>query len=124
MFDFGRIDAQIEQTKGREAEMLAAYRLTVLKATEDVENTFSTLIKREQQATLLSQGVDALQHARNASFSAYQKGTASMIEVLQVDENLLQASDGEVIAKAESANAAIAAFKALGGGWQTDKVNP
>lgn len=124
LFDFGRIDAQIEQAKGREAEMLAAYRLTVLKATEDVENTFSTLIKREQQATLLSQGVDALQRARNASFSAYQKGTASMIEVLQVDENLLQASDGEVIAKAESANAAIAAFKALGGGWQTDKVNP
>lgn len=124
LFDFGRIDAQIEQAKGREAEMLAAYRLTVLKATEDVENAFSTLIKREQQATLLSQGVDALQHARNASFSAYQKGTASMIEVLQVDENLLQASDGEVIAKAESANAAIAAFKALGGGWQTDKVNP
>lgn len=124
LFDFGRIDAQIKQAKGREAEMLAAYRLTVLKATEDVENTFSTLIKREQQATLLSQGVDAFQRVRQASFSAYQKGTASMIEVLQVDESLLQASDGEVIAQAESANAAIAAFKALGGGWQADEENP
>lgn len=120
LFDFGRIDAQIKQSKGREAEMLAAYRLAALKATEDVENTFSTLIKREQQATILSQGVDALQRVRNASFSAYQKGTASMIEVLQVDESLLQASDRETLAQAESANAAIAAFKALGGGWQQE----
>ena len=124
LFDFGRIDAQIEQAKGREAEMLAAYRLTVLKATEDVENTFSTLIKREQQATLLSQGVDALQRVRKASFSAYQKGTVSMIEVLQVDESLLQASDRETLAQAESANATIAAFKALGGGWQAYEENP
>lgn len=91
LFDFGRIDAQIAQAKGREAEMLAAYRLAVLKATEDVENTFSTLAKREQQTEIVSQGVDALQHARNASFSAYQKGIASKLEVLQADESLLRA---------------------------------
>lgn len=81
----------IAQAKGREAEMLAAYRLAVLKATEDVENTFSTLAKREQQTEIVSQGVDAIQHARNASFSAYQKGIASKLEVLQADESLLRA---------------------------------
>lgn len=124
LFDFGRIDAQIKQSKGRDAEMLAAYRLAVLKATEDVESSFSILMKQKEQATTLSQAVDALQRVRKASFSAYQKGTASMIEVLQVDENLLQASDRETLAQAESSNAAIAAFKALGGGWQTDEVNP
>ncbi len=121
LFDFGRIDAQIEQAKGREAEMLAGYRLAVLKASEDVENAFSALIKREQEAMILSQGVHAQQGVRNASWSAYQKGTASMLEVLQVDESLFQASDREVIARSESANAAIAAFKALGGGWQADE---
>ncbi len=40
LFDFGRINAQINQAKGQEAEMLAAYRLAVLRATEDVENAF------------------------------------------------------------------------------------
>jgi outer membrane protein TolC len=118
LFDFGRIDAQIDQAKGREAEMLAAYRLAALRATEDVENAFSALVKREEQAGVLAQGVDSLGRARQASFAAYQQGVVSLIEVLQADENLLRASDARAQAQTESARAAVAAFKALGGGWQ------
>ncbi len=118
LFDFGRINAQINQAKGQEAEMLAAYRLAVLHATEDVENAFSALVKREEQAAVLAQGVDSLGRARRASFAAYQKGVVSLIEVLQADENLLRASDTRAQAQTESARAAVAAFKALGGGWQ------
>lgn len=118
LFDFGRINAQIEQAKGQEAEMLAAYRLAALRATEDVENALSASVKREEQAAALTQGVDALGRARGASFEAYQKGVVSLIEVLQADQNLLQASDARVQAQTESARAAVMAFKALGGGWQ------
>lgn len=118
LFDFGRINAQIDLAKGQEAEMLAAYRLAVLRATEDVENAFSGLVKREEQAAVLAQGVDSLGRARAASFAAYQKGVLSLIEVLQADENLLRASDARAQAQTESARAAVAAFKALGGGWQ------
>ncbi|MEX3921150.1 efflux transporter outer membrane subunit [Paraburkholderia sp. BR10872] len=118
LFDFGRINAQIAQARGQDAEMLAAYRLAALHATEDVENAFSALVKREEQAAVLTQGVNSLGRARAASFSAYQKGVVSLIEVLQADENLLRASDERVQAQTESARAAVAAFKALGGGWQ------
>ena len=118
LFDFGRINAQIDLAKGQEAEALAAYKLAVLRATEDVENAFSALAKREDQAGLLAQGVDSLGRARAASFAAYQKGVVSLVEVLQADENLLRASDTRAQAQTESARAAVAAFKALGGGWQ------
>ena len=118
LFDFGRINAQIEQAKGQEAEMLAAYRLAALHATEDVENAFSALVKREEQAAVLAQGVDSLSRARAASFAAYRQGVVSLIEVLQADESLLRASDERSQAQTESARAAIAAFKARGGGWQ------
>ncbi|WP_033577674.1 efflux transporter outer membrane subunit [Dickeya chrysanthemi] len=118
LFDFGRINAQINQAKGQEAEMLAAYRLSVLQATEDVENAFSALVNNEEQARVLTQGVDSLSRARDAAFAAYQHGTLSLIEVLQADESLLRASDARLQAQAESARAAVAAFKALGGGWQ------
>src|SRR5262249_28659964 len=46
LFDFGRIDAQVAAAHGQEAEALAAYRLAVLRATEDVENAFSAVVKR------------------------------------------------------------------------------
>ncbi|WOB26902.1 MULTISPECIES: efflux transporter outer membrane subunit [Xanthomonas] len=118
LFDFGRINAQIAQAKGQEAEQLAAYRLAVLRATEDVENAFTALVKREQQAAVLTQGVDALGKARGASALAYEKGTVSLIEVLNADDSLLRASDAQVQARTEAARSAVAAFKALGGGCQ------
>ncbi|WP_036105568.1 efflux transporter outer membrane subunit [Lysobacter capsici] len=121
LFDFGRINAQIDLAKGQEAEMLAAYRLAVLRATEDVENAFSALVNREEQASVLTQGMDSLGRARGASFAAYQKGAVSLIEVLQADESLLRAADAQAQARTESTRAAVAAFKALGGGWQPDE---
>lgn len=123
LFDFGRIDAQIEQAKGQEAELLAGYRLAALKATEDVENAFSTLVNREAQVAEWTQGVESLTRARASAFAAYQKGAVSLIEVLQADENLLRASDARAQAEADAARAAIASFKALGGGWQPPEAN-
>lgn len=117
LFDFGRIDAQIDMAGGRNAELLAAYRLAVLRATEDVENALSALVRYEAQVSVLAKGVNSFRRARDASFAAYQKGVVSLIEVLQADENLLRASDARAQSKTESARAAVAVFKALGGGW-------
>ncbi|WP_347168722.1 efflux transporter outer membrane subunit [Pseudomonas salmasensis] len=124
LFDFGRINAQIDQAKGQEAEALAAYRQSVLRATEDVENAFSALVNREAQATTLTTGEHALTQARQSSFTAYEKGTASLIDVLHADETLLRASDARAQARTESARAAVAAFRALGGGWQASEPQP
>ncbi len=124
LFDFGRINAQIAQAKGQQAEQLAAYRLAVLRATEDVENAFTALIKREQQAAVLTQGVDALGKARGASALAYEKGTVSLIEVLNADDSLLRASDAQVQARTDAARSAVATFKALSGGWQAGGAGP
>ena len=114
LFDFGRINAQIDQAKGQKAEALAAYRLAALHATEDVEDAFSALVKREEQAAVLTQGVASLGRARGASFAAYQRGVVSLIEVLHADESLQRAADAQAQAQTDSARAAVA----LGGGWQ------
>ncbi len=117
LFDFGRIDAQIAAARGQEAEALAAYRLAALRATEDVENAFSALVKREAQASILTRGESSLARARESSFAAYKGGVVSLIEVLDADTNLLQVRDTKVLAQTEAARAAIASFRALGGGW-------
>lgn len=124
LFDFARINARIDQSKGEEAEALAAYRQSVLRATEEVENAFSALVNREAQAATLTQGETSLTEARRSSFVAYQKGTASLIDVLNADETLLRTSDVRAQARTESARAAVAAFRALGGGWQSSEAEP
>jgi NodT family efflux transporter outer membrane factor (OMF) lipoprotein len=117
LFDFARIDAQIEQANGRTAELLAAYRLAALRACEDVENALSSLVKREEQAALLAGAVDSLDQARTISSAAYHGGVASKVDLLQAEKSLLRAADAQVQARTEATRAAVAAFKALGGGW-------
>ena len=117
LFDFGRVDAQIAGARGQEAEALAAYRLAVLRATEEVENAFSALVKREAQVGILTQGESSFARARENSDAAYRAGVVSLIEVLDADSNLLQVRDAKAQAQTEAARAAIASFQALGGGW-------
>ena len=49
LFDFGRVDAEVKQARGANAEALIQYRSSVLRATEDVENAFSALAQSELQ---------------------------------------------------------------------------
>ncbi len=117
LFDFGRVDAQIAAARGQEVEALAAYRLAVLRATEEVENSFSALVKREVQVGILTRGESSLTRARDNSLAAYKGGVVSLIEVLDADGNLLQMRDEKAQAQTEAARAAISSFRALGGGW-------
>jgi outer membrane protein TolC len=117
LFDFGRINAQIHQAQAQEAESLAAYRQSVLRATEEVENALVSLDKRQELMAVLARGTDALTRARQAAGAAYDRGVVSLIEVLQADESLLGVLDAQAQARTESARSTVAIFKALGGGW-------
>jgi NodT family efflux transporter outer membrane factor (OMF) lipoprotein len=117
LFDFGRVDAEIQAARGRNAEALAAYRLTVLRASEDVENAFSTLVQEESRAATLARGEVALTRARATSDRAYKSGVVSLIEVLDADRRLLETRDSAIQARAAASRGAVASFRALGGGW-------
>ena len=117
LFDFGRVEADIAAARGANAEALAAYRLAVLRASEDVENALSALLQREAQSRSLAGGETALVRAQAASLAAYKGGVVSLIEVLDADRRLLDTRDMLVQAKSESARAAVASYRALGGGW-------
>jgi NodT family efflux transporter outer membrane factor (OMF) lipoprotein len=117
LFDFGRIDAEIRAARGRNAEALAAYRLAVLRASQDVEDAFSTLVQQEARAASLASGEASLTRARDASNKAYESGVVSLIEVLDADRRLLETRDGAIQARAAASRGAVASFRALGGGW-------
>jgi NodT family efflux transporter outer membrane factor (OMF) lipoprotein len=123
LFDFGRVDAQIAVAHGQEAEALAAYRLAVLRAAEEVENAFSALVKRETQVVILARGEAWFARAREHSFAAYQRGVVSLIEVLDADSKLLEVRDAKAQAQTEVARAAVSSFLALGGGWDAANAN-
>jgi outer membrane protein TolC len=117
LFDFGRVDAEVAQAKGKHAEALAAYRQAMLRATEDVENAIVTLSELEHQHEVLAKEVDAHERARAAAEDAYKGGAISLLEVLDEDRQLLASRDQLARVHADDARAAVATFRALGGGW-------
>jgi len=123
LFDFGRVDAEVAQAKGANAEALAQYRQSMLRATEDVENAIVTLTELEQQRIEVDQEVAAHTVARSAAQDAYKGGAISLVEVLDEDRLLLTARDQLAQLHANDARAAVATFRALGGGWSQQSLS-
>ncbi len=116
LFDFGRVDAEVAQARGRDAEALAAYRSSILHASEDVEDALSSLVQQGARARALDRQINELTVARGQAQQAYDGGVISLVEVRDADRDILTASDQLVLAKADAARAAVAAFRAIGGG--------
>ena len=117
LFDFGRVDAEVAIARGREAEALAAYRGAVLRATADVETALSRFVNAGLEAGALDREIAALTRARAEAEDGYEAGALPLLEVLDADRELLAASDRLALARSTEARAAVAAFRALGGGW-------
>ena len=117
LFDFGRVDAEVAQARGANREALLRYRQAMLRATEDVEDAIVAVNELESQHALLVREVDAHQQARDAAQDAYRGGAVSLVEVIDEDRQLLASQDLLASVRTDDARAAVAAFRALGGGW-------
>ena len=118
LFDFGKVDAEIAQARGANAEALAVYRQAVLRAAEDVENALSGLAQTEAHVIELQGEVQSLAKARDLAEQAYRAGTITLTDVLDADRQLLAAQDELDANRADAARAAVDVFRALGGGWE------
>ncbi|HEY0342497.1 MAG TPA: efflux transporter outer membrane subunit [Steroidobacteraceae bacterium] len=117
LFDFGKVDAEVAQSRGAHAEALAQYRLSVLRDAEDVEDALMTLSQTEARAQELQDEVASLTRARDLSQRAYEAGAITLTDVLDADRQLLIAHDDLDANRADAGRAAVRTFRALGGGW-------
>ena len=117
LFDFGRVDAEVKQARGTNAEAVLRYRNSVLHAAEDVEDSFSLLGQSEVRGDEILIEIAALQRVRDRSLEAYQAGVIGLTDVLDAERQLLVAKDDLAVARQTAAQAAVGSFRALGGGW-------
>src|SRR6201996_4571579 len=117
LFDFGKVDAEVAQARGANAEALAVYRQSILKAAEDVEDSLTVLVQTQLRVNEVQEQVDALVKARDLSEQAYRAGSITLTDVLDADSQLLTARDELDDSRANAARAAVGVYRALGGGW-------
>lgn len=119
LFDFGRVDAEVKEARGANAQALLNYRQTVLHAAEDVENALASLAETQAYVTELQDEVQALTKARDLSQEAYRAGSITLTDVLDADRQLLAAQDQLDANRADAARAAVLVFRSFGGGWES-----
>lgn len=122
LFDFGKVDAEVKQARGANAEALAIYRQSVLRAAEDVENALTAFSQTQIRVDEIEGQVTALAKARDLSEQAYRAGSIPLTDVLDANTQLLTARDQLDTERAGIARSAVAVFRALGGGWTPPTV--
>src|SRR5258705_3223636 len=126
LFDFGKVAAEVAQSRGAYAEALAGYRQAALRATEDVENALMELAQTQVRLEELQGEVASLTRARDLSERAYKAGAIPLTDVLNADGQLLVARNYVESTRADAARPAVRTFRALcrGGGRRSHPHHP
>jgi NodT family efflux transporter outer membrane factor (OMF) lipoprotein len=118
LLDFARIDAEVARAEGVEKERLALYRAAILTAMKEVDTGLVRLRGGTQEQTVRARSVAAQVRARDIARDQYTRGLTQLLPVLDAQRRVNDAQDALIRAREVRATAAIALFKALGGGWQ------
>ena len=117
IFNHGRLEAQRDEVRAKDEELLAAYRGAIIAALTDVENALAAIhhldMVREYQTQNAAQSERAFEGAR----LRYQAGSGDFLTLLEAQRTLYLARDQLVQYKLARLQALVSLCKALGGGW-------
>jgi NodT family efflux transporter outer membrane factor (OMF) lipoprotein len=120
IFDGGALRAQLDQTRARREEVLAAYRRAILAALQDAETNISALRNDREAVTLQAARVEAAQRAYAVADAQFRAGTIDLLTLLNTQSSLFTARVALAQAQTSRLQAAAALFVALGGGWTVE----
>jgi len=117
VFDGFLLEGQFEQAKGRQIELLQAYRKTVVQAFSDVEIALIAIADQTERERLQRDVVMASRRAFEIAETRLREGTVDLVTVLQTQQTLFQAEDTLAVVRLARMLAVLSLFQALGGGW-------
>src|SRR5580658_10222707 len=118
IFDAGTLRGQLEQARGRQAELLADYRKAVVQAFTDVDMSLTAWRYGSEQEKLQAVAVDTARQAADIARHQMLAGTADITAVLTAEAALFTAEDTLAQVRLARAQALLNLYKALGGGWK------
>lgn len=123
IFMGGRISSLNDKAKANYRRMLAAYEKAIQEAFRDTldalvanRHTREIVVSTTRQVNALKKGYSIAQKQKDA-------GLIGLIDLLDVERGLLAAEMELVTARQNQLNATVDLCKALGGGWNVEKLN-
>ncbi len=116
LFDWGAIRAQSRQRNAQFHESLIQYRQTVTQAVAEASNALVSLDQGRMRLQSSRAAEQAATVSDNGARAAYQAGLQSLADRLTADQQLIDARLARIAAEQAQAGAAIATYRAFGGG--------
>ncbi len=118
IFQGGRLEAEVARTRARREELVANYRNAVLAATREVEDALSAGTASATRRAALEVAAREARDATHLARERYLAGRVDFLTLLDTQTAQFAAEDAAVDARRAQFSAAVALYRALGGGWQ------
>lgn len=122
IFEGGRNRANLKAAEARYEQNVATYRGSVLSAFREVEDSLSDLATLAAQAEAVSRALASARDTATLANERYQKGLTSYLDVVDAQRAALQAERQDTQLRGQRAVSTILLAKALGGGWENQRV--
>lgn len=120
--DFGRNRARIEQAEGERDEAEAQYRVAVLSALRDAEDSLSRFGHRRETVASLMRSKASADRAATLMRQRFQAGTATLINTLDAERQRVAAEQNLSSGLASLTGDYVSLQKALGLGWSDQRT--
>jgi len=118
IFNWGRIQANIDKTNAQQQQALLNYQQTILTAFREVEDALVAYRREQDRRAALEKSVAANALAVRLAEERYLRGLTAFLNVLETQRALYLAQSSLVASNARIATSLVALYKALGGGWR------
>ncbi len=118
ILNYGRLKNNVRVQDARFQQLIVNYQNTVLVAAQEVEDALVGFVQAQDQVKFLTESVTTSKRAVDISLIQYRDGAVDYQRVLDSQKFLVQQQDRLTSARGDVALNLVAAYKALGGGWQ------
>ena len=116
-FDLGSVAARVDAADARSQQAAARYEQTVLTALEETENALVGVSRSRQRLGHVLEQAQASRRAAELARIQYKAGVIDFLVLLDAERTQLAAEDALAQTEVGVNTAAVALYKALGGGW-------
>ncbi|MDR5835720.1 efflux transporter outer membrane subunit [Caballeronia sp. LZ034LL] len=117
IFDAGALAAGRDLAQAQQEELLAAYRKAIVSGFADVERALNASSGADAQTRAQDDELSEARHTLELAQSRYRAGAETALTVLDAQRTLYSAEDEHVQLHLARLRAAVATYRALGGGW-------
>jgi NodT family efflux transporter outer membrane factor (OMF) lipoprotein len=123
-FDFGRIKNRVRVEDARFQQALTTYQDSVLRASQEVEDSLIGFVKTQEATSAQQNAVTAARRSVELASLQYREGAVDYQRVLDSQRTLLQEDNNLINLRSNAATNVISLYKALGGGWEMSVGQP